>query len=132
MISAKHLILYVADQRKSTDFYSSVLGFKPRLDVPGMTEFDLGGDAILGLMPETGIKKLLGDKINDPTAGREFPRAELYLVLHDAVGAMARALESQAKLLSPLQQRDWGHKAGYVQDPDGHILAFAEMIGGVS
>lgn len=126
MDSVKHFILYVADQRKSAAFYSSVLGLKPRLDVPGMTEFDLGGNTILGLMPETGIKKLLGDKINDPAAGRRFPRAELYLVMNDAVAAMTRALEGQAKLLSPFEQRDWGHRAGYVQDPDGHILAFAE------
>ncbi len=128
MLCGKHFILYVADQRKSTDFYSVILGFKPRLDVPGMTEFDLGGDTILGLMPETGIKKLLGDKIKDPSAGREFPRAEIYLVMNDAPGAMARALEYNAKLLSPIQQRDWGHKAGYVQDLDGHILAFAEEV----
>lgn len=123
---AKHFIFYVADQRKSAVFYSSILELKPQLDVPGMTEFDLGGDTILGLMPEAGIKKLLGDKINDPAEARGFPRAELYLVMHDAAGAMARALENGAKLLSPLQKWDRGHRAGYVEDPDGHILAFAE------
>lgn len=36
-------ILYVADQARSRDFYRTVLATEPTLDVPGMTEFDLGG-----------------------------------------------------------------------------------------
>lgn len=39
-------VLYVADQTQSAAFYAAMLGREPRLDVPGMTEFDLpgGGD----------------------------------------------------------------------------------------
>jgi hypothetical protein len=25
--------------------------------------------------------------------------------------------------------RDWGHDAGYALDPDGHVLAFANVTG---
>ncbi len=38
-----HLILYVKDQAKSAAFYAHVLGRRPTLDVPGMTEFTLPG-----------------------------------------------------------------------------------------
>jgi uncharacterized glyoxalase superfamily protein PhnB len=29
--------------------------------------------------------------------------------------------------LSPVTRRDWGHRAGYVADPDGHVVALAEV-----
>jgi catechol 2,3-dioxygenase-like lactoylglutathione lyase family enzyme len=45
-------ILYVADQKRSRDFYRNILGIEPSLDVPGMTEFPLTDNASLGLMPE--------------------------------------------------------------------------------
>ncbi len=62
MIHEIEFILYVADQKKSTAFYSFVLNLKPSLDVPGMTEFMLGTNCKLGLMPENGIAKILVDK----------------------------------------------------------------------
>lgn len=124
MITA-HFIFYVADQDKSTKFYEATLGLKPRLHVPGMTEFSLNNGAILGLMPEKGIKRLLGDKIRNPSDASGVPRAELYLLVEDPQEYQTRALNSGAKELSPLEKRDWGHSAAYCSDPDCHVLAFA-------
>ena len=72
-----HLIFCVADQKASSKFYSRALALQPRLDVPGMTEFELDGGAVLGLMPVAGIKRLLGDKLPDPAKAAGIPRAEL-------------------------------------------------------
>lgn len=119
---AAHFILYVADQQRSARFYGAALARKPRLDVPGMTEFDLGEGAVLGLMPAAGIKRLLGDKLPEPAGG---PRAELYLLVDDPSAAHGRALAAGAAELSPLAARGWGHDAAYSLDPDGHVLAFA-------
>jgi len=121
-----HLILYVADQARAAAFYRAVLAAAPRLDVPGMTEFDLGGGAVLGLMPEAGIRRLLGPGLPDPAGAGGAPRAELYLLVEDAAFGHARALASGARELSPLLTRDWGHRAAYSLDPDGHVLAFAQ------
>jgi len=120
-----HFILYVADQSRSTAFYSAVLGLAPRLNVPGMTEFALPGGAILGLMPEAAIERLLGPPLPKPSAARGAPRAELYLVVAEPATQHARALTAGAKELSPLSLRSWGHEAAYSLDPDGHVLAFA-------
>ena len=65
-----HFILYVADQRRSAEFYRAVLGEAPTLDVPGMTEFLLAEGARLGLMPEDGIARLLGSGIGHPASAR--------------------------------------------------------------
>ena len=121
-----YFILYVADQERSAAFYSRVLGLTARLHVPGMTEFELRGGAILGLMPEAGIRRLLGGAMPDPAAARGIPRSELYLLVDDADPFHRRALEAGARELSPLLLRDWGHRAAYSLDPDGHVLAFAQ------
>jgi uncharacterized glyoxalase superfamily protein PhnB len=118
-------ILYVADQAASAAFYRRVLDTEPRLDVPGMTELELPGGAVLGLMPEAGIKRLLGDAIEDPARARGAPRAELYLVVDDPAAFHARALAAGATELDALRERDWGDTAAYSADLDGHVLAFA-------
>lgn len=121
-----HLILYVQDQAKSTIFYSRVLDQKPSLNVPGMTEFTLFEDCILGLMPQAGIQKLLGERLPDPSAGAGIPRAELYLLVEQPQDYHQRALDAGGIELSAFAPRNWGHSAAYSLDPDGHVLAFAE------
>jgi uncharacterized glyoxalase superfamily protein PhnB len=128
MLTNFQFILYVADQNRSKNFYSSVLGISPVLDVPGMTEFELHNGVKLGLMPETGIAKILGSKTPNPESGNGIPRCELYLKSNYAEQFLERALAAGAKLLSPLSNRDWGDKVAYVSDFDGHIIAFAETI----
>lgn len=118
-----HLILYVADASRSKAFWREVLGRAPRLDVPGMTEFDLPGGAVLGLMPESGIKRLLGAELPDPARGRGIPRAEIYLPVDDPARALARALAAGARALDEALPRTWGHEVAYALDPDGHVLA---------
>lgn len=124
-----HFILYVSDQKASSAFYAAVLGRRPELDVPGMTEFHLDG-AVLGLMPEAGIRRLLGDRLPDPKAGSGVPRAEVYLLTDQPEVFHRRAVERGARELSPLLKRDWGHEAVYSLDPDGHVLAFARECRG--
>lgn len=121
-----HFILYVRDQAASARFYRAALGVEPRLDVPGMTELELGG-AVLGIMPEAGIKRLLGDVLPDPAAASGTPRAELYLVVDDPGSYHRRAVAAGARELSALAPRDWGHDVAYCMDPDGHVLAFARV-----
>lgn len=123
-----HTILYVKDQQKSSRFYSELLKIKPHLDVPGMTEFQLSDEHILGIMPEKGIKKLIGETLPDPESANGIPRAELYFRLQNGEEFMARALELGGKLLSSFQARDWGQSAGYILDLDGHVLAFATEV----
>lgn len=124
-----HLILYVGDPARSRAFYAQLLGKEPRLDVPGMTEFELPGGAILGLMPEAGIRRLLGDAL--PPAPPDPPpaRAELYLLVADPAAAHARALALGARELAPPAPRDWGHVVGYALDLDGYVVAFAREAG---
>jgi uncharacterized protein len=125
MVRRVEFILYVADQGVAARFYSAVLQLQPAVDVPGMTELPLPGGATLGLMPGAGIKRLLGDTIDDPSKAAGVPRAELYLTVDDPSGYHARALAAGARELTPLAARDWGDDVAYSLDPDGHVIAFA-------
>ena len=125
-----HLILYVRDQERSRGFYGRVLGVEPSLHVPGMTEFSLNDGCVLGLMPEKGIKRLLGASLPDPELGSGIPRAEIYLRVADPGSYHSRALAAGARELSALTPRDWGDVAAYSLDPDGHVLAFAGPMPG--
>lgn len=118
------IIFYVKDQDRSRLFYEHVLGMAPSLNVPGMTEFEWDG-CHLGLMPEAGIKRLLGDVLPDPAQASGIPRSELYLRVSDPNVYHQRAIKGGATELSPLQLRGWGELVAYSLDPDGHVLAFA-------
>ena len=118
-------IFYVRDQNAATDFYRRVLECQPRLHVPGMTEFQLSNTSVLGLMPEAGIKRLLGHRVVDPTTANGAPRAELYLRVADPAAYHQRVLENGGRQLDELKPRDWGDLAAYSLDLDGNVLAFA-------
>lgn len=126
-VSKVHFILYVADQQRAMEFYSNTLGTTPTLHVKGMSEFTLAG-AVLGLMPETSASRLLGIDLKRFDAGRNTPRAEVYLVVDEPEQFHQRAMAAGATELSPLTTRDWGHEAAYSLDPDGHVLAFAREL----
>jgi len=119
-------IIYVEDQKKSTEFYSKILDLNPSLNVPGMTEFNLNSNTKFGLMPENGIVKILKNKTPHPKDGNGIPRCELYLKVKNAKEKISKAVLLGAIEISPLQDRDWGDKVGYIVDIDGHIIAFAE------
>jgi len=85
---------------------SASLGHGPSISEPGMTEFALGPDVVLGLMPGAGIARLLG--VPDPAESELVPKAELYLRVDRIDEYHARALAAGARELSSSAARDWG------------------------
>ncbi|HRB30535.1 MAG TPA: hypothetical protein PK872_03390 [Ferruginibacter sp.] len=119
-------ILYVNDQQASAVFYTKLFRQDPDLNVPGITEFQLSANCKLGLMPNKGIAKILSDKTPHPDQGNGIPRCELYFYVEDIQLEFDNATKIGAKLISPIEYRNWGDKVCYFTDIDGHIIAFAE------
>jgi hypothetical protein len=119
-------ILYVSDQKKSSEFYAKLLSKSPVLDVPGMTEFELSPTCKLGLMPEDGISKIIEEKTQHPAKGNGIPRCELYIIVANILPYYTRAKQLNAIMVSDISDRDWGDKVCYFSDMDGHIIAFAQ------
>ena len=128
MIKKSHFILYVKDQKLSTEFYSKLLNKKPVLDVAGMTEFCLSGNTILGLMPIKGIETLLENRIQIASKTDKNVKAELYLVTNGIDKYLERAKLLDAEIISFAKEMDWGHKVAYLLDPDQYIIAIAELM----
>ena len=125
LIPSAQFILYVSDQQRSTDFYAYMLGIDPRLNVPGMTEFELG-DWVLGIMPRANIARLLSIPVSD-TSEQTF-QGEIYLVVEDPQIFHHRAISAGARELSGLSLRDWGYQVAYCMDSDGYVIAFAKRV----
>ncbi len=121
-------ILYVSNQQESCIFYQNIFRNPPDLNVPGMTEFIIADNCKIGLMPNKGIANILADKTPHPDSGSGIPRCELYFYVDNIQFEFENAIKSGAKLISPISERDWGDKACYFSDNDGHIIAFAEKI----
>ena len=128
MINKSHFILYVKNQEISTEFYSNFLDLSPTLNVPGMTEFSLSENTVLGLMPEKGIENLLNKKVSVVTNTNKSIKAEIYLVVNSIDQYVERAKKYSIKILSEAENRDWGDRAAYFLDPDQHVIAIAEKI----
>ncbi|MEI8137978.1 MAG: VOC family protein [Bacteroidota bacterium] len=120
------IILYVSDQLRSKTFYEAVLKQKPLLSVPGMTEFQLTDNFMLGLMPEQGISKIICPQTPNPSTGNGIPRCELYLFVEDPTASLNNAINAGAIKISKAEARDWGDIVSYCADPDGHVIAFAK------
>lgn len=131
-IKLVEIILFVNDQDSSTLFYQNIFRKKADLHVAGMTEFNLSDNCKVGLMPNKGIAKVLADKTPHPDSGNGIPRCELYLYVDNIQLEFENATKSGAKLISPIVDRDWGDRACYFSDPDGHIIAFAEKTKSVN
>jgi len=75
-------------------------------------------------MPAADMAALLSGQLH-VGAGQ---RCELYLRRGDAAAALARAVDGGGRLLDKIRDRPWGERAGYVLDPDGHVLAVAVAV----
>ena len=121
-------VLYVRFVSTSRNFYCNLLALELIVSEPGMVIFRLDSGVELGLMAETAIQSLLPD-MPDPRPDREIARCELYLRLRGADAAFQRGKDAGARELSPMALRDWGERAGYLLDPDGHVIACADLPG---
>lgn len=119
-MNRNEIICYIDDQARSREFWSALLGTAPILDVPGMTESDLGG-VTLGLIPFADMAELV------PGLRRgSGQRCEIYLRRPDAAALLDRLVAAGGALLAPLVPRGWGEVVGYGLDPDGHVVAIAQ------
>ncbi len=81
-----------------------------------MTEFSLGEQSSLGLMPYAGAQRLLSPHLDSTKFDASQTKDELYVQVKNPDEYLTRALGAGASLLSPLQDRDWGLRVGYCLD----------------
>lgn len=127
-LSNIEIILYVSDVETSKEFYKKLFRMNPILDLSTISEFSITANFKIGLMSNNSIAKIVSKELPHPNEGNGIPRCELYLNVNNIESEYKNAINSGAKLLSPILDRDWGDRVCYFADPDGHIIAFAEKI----
>jgi catechol 2,3-dioxygenase-like lactoylglutathione lyase family enzyme len=120
--------LLVQDIDRSTAFYRDVLGFTIKQTVPESAPF------VFVWLERDGVPVFL----NDPKAvTKDFPdapsrapggTATLFFVVSD-VDALHAQVSPQTGVIMPLTTQFYGMREFAVEDPDGHILTFAERVG---
>lgn len=121
--------LLVRDIDRSTAFYRDVLGFSVKQTVPDVGPF------VFVWLERDGVPVFL----NDPKAvEHDFPGAgsrpsggtgTLFFVV-TGVDAFHEKVKSSANVIMPLKTQFYGMREFAVEDPDGHILTFAERVDG--
>jgi catechol 2,3-dioxygenase-like lactoylglutathione lyase family enzyme len=121
--------LLVSNIDRSTAFYRDVLGFAVKQTVPDQAPF------VFVWLERDGVPLFLNDpkaveKDIDHVSARPFGgSATMFFVVTDVDGYHA-AVAPRAKVVMPLKTQFYGMREFAVEDPDGHILTFAERVDG--
>jgi uncharacterized glyoxalase superfamily protein PhnB len=120
--------LLVRDIERSTTFYRDLLGFSVKQTVPDAAPFVfvwLERDGVpVFLNDPKAVEHDLADVTSRPFGGT----ATLYFVVTD-VNALHAKVAAAATVLMPLKTQFYGMREFAIEDPDGHLLTFAERLG---
>jgi lactoylglutathione lyase len=121
--------LLVRDIDRSTAFYRDVLGFTVKQTVPDAAPF------VFVWLERDGVPVFLNDpKAVEPdvpaAAARPFGGTATLFFVIDGVDALHEAVAPRVKVIMPLKTQFYGMREFAVEDPDGHILTFAERVDG--
>jgi catechol 2,3-dioxygenase-like lactoylglutathione lyase family enzyme len=118
--------LLVRDIDASTRFYRDVLGFAVNATVPEAAPFVF----VWLTRDEVGVF------LNDPKAAEDFPGAAarqpggtctMFFII-DGVDEYYEQVRGKARVVMPIKTQFYGMREFAVDDPDGHLITFAERV----
>jgi lactoylglutathione lyase len=119
--------LLVADIDRSSAFYQDVLGFHVKQTVPDVAPF------VFVWLERDGV----GVFLNDPKAvAHDFPdavrrapggTATMFFVV-SGVDALHARVAPHGQIVMPLKTQFYGMREFAIEDPDGHLITFAERM----
>jgi lactoylglutathione lyase len=120
--------LLVQDIDRSTAFYRDVLGFAVKQTVPDTAPF------VFVWLERDGVPVFLNDpravEKDVPGATKRAPggTSTLFFVI-TGVDDFHGHVSSKTRIVMPLTTQFYGMREFAVEDPDGHLLTFAERVG---
>jgi lactoylglutathione lyase len=119
--------LIVQDIDRATKFYRDVLGFSIKMTVPDAAPF------VFVWLERDGVPVFLNERSTVekdlPGASARTPggTATLFFVVSNVDGYHA-SVSPHAKVIMPLKTQFYGMREFAIEDPDGHILTFAQRV----
>jgi catechol 2,3-dioxygenase-like lactoylglutathione lyase family enzyme len=118
-----YTILYVADVRKTIEFWEKAFGLERKMIVESNAYGELEtGATTLGFAQHAFLRESLPSGFRAPIAGEPPPPFEIALITDDVEGAQARALKAGATLVQKPVKKPWGQIVAYVRDLDGNLV----------
>ncbi len=121
-----YVVLFVNDFEGTLAFYSEKVGLPVRLRAEGYAEFAVEG-AKLALLSRSRMPELVGHAhLGLPAPGSHEGSVT---ILVEEVDRVHRDLTARGvKFLAPPQDRPWGQRTTYFEDPDGHLIELATNL----
>ena len=120
--------LLVSNIDRSTAFYRDVLGFGVKQTVPDVAPF------VFVWLERDGVAVFLNDpkaveKDIERATARPFGGSATMFFVVTGVDDYHATVAPQAKIVMPLKTQFYGMREFAIEDPDGHLLTFAERVG---
>ena len=117
-ISKVRFVLAVLDLKRSTDYYTSVLGLDIDFEAPGWSFLSRGSFRImLGECADAIPPKDLGDHSYYG-----------YITVDDVDALYGEYQQSGAQFIQPLANKPWGMREFGIRTIDGHRLMFGQEL----
>lgn len=129
MLRLGQMIYYVPDVKRSVEFYNKAFGLEIKfMDPTGQyAEMQTGETSLAFAALDLALTNL-------PNGFRPFalddkPAAcAMTFLSKDVHASLAKALESGAVEVAPLEEKPWGQMVSYVRDPDGILIEISSEM----
>ncbi len=121
-----YVVLFAEDFERTLAFYVEKVGLPVRLRAEGYAEFVVEG-AKFAVLSRRRLAELVGSaQAGRPAAGSHEGSVT---ILVDDVDRVYRQMSARGvTFLSAPQDRPWGQRATYFEDPDGHLIELATNL----
>lgn len=121
-----YVVLFAEDFERSLAFYAEKVGLPVRLRADGYAEFAVEG-AKFALLSRSRVPELAGQAhAGRPAMGSH--EGSVTILVED-VDRVHRELSGRGVMfLHAPQDRSWGQRTAYFQDPDGHLVELATNL----
>jgi catechol 2,3-dioxygenase-like lactoylglutathione lyase family enzyme len=121
-----YVVLFVDDFDRALSFYAEKVGFPVRLRAEGYAEFAVEG-AKFALLSRSRVPKLTGDDhAGRPAAGSH--EGAVTVLVEDVDRTYTELSGRGVSFLGTPQDRPWGQRTVYFQDPEGHLIEVATNL----
>jgi lactoylglutathione lyase len=121
-----YVVLFATDFERLLKFYSDKVQLPVRLLAEGYVEFVVEG-AKLALLARERLPELVGrGHLERPATGCH--EGSMTVLVEDVDRTYRGMVERGVKFLTEPQDRPWGQRSAYFQDPEGHLIEIATNL----
>ena len=123
MIKFAYTILYVADVKRTAEFYSKAFNFEVRFIAPGDEYAELNsGTTTLSFAAHSLAKSNLKDGFQEADLKTKPFGMEIGFTTVDVPALVDKAVASGATLVEEPREKPWGQMVAYIRDLDGFLI----------